>query len=251
VIALKLAEDYGLTTWIVALLDPAPIEKGTTKDKERLEIATPPRFEIPDKLRFVHHRDDTSIASSVRSRNRRRSVSPTKATPSRKIASPRKPRTGRKARTEELGSASALAQVLENGGTGESVNGDYAEGDLVRVEVNEVTETKGDTDITKTTVAVEMPAGHPELPLPESAEEMVAKAREMVAEATKADAVNGIKGKSPRKRKAAEITVDDEDEAGAADGERSAKKVKADQTLRKEKMKFRATVGIAVTLALG
>jgi hypothetical protein len=39
------SEDYGMRRWIVALLDPSPIQKGS-KDRNNTHIKLPPRFDV-------------------------------------------------------------------------------------------------------------------------------------------------------------------------------------------------------------
>ncbi|KAJ9669470.1 hypothetical protein H2201_000337 [Coniosporium apollinis] len=244
--ALKLAEEYHMLPWIVALLDPEPIEKGT-KDKDRVEISTPPRFVVPDKSGLMS-------ASSVRLRSLR-SASPSKnATPSRRIATPRKARTTRNSvkNQDATAAGTALQNAFTNGveaSKADSVRSESVDGDTVRVEVDETVETTGDTETTTTIVKVDMPAGSPELPLPESTEEMIAKAKAMVEEANRLEEnrVNGVKA---LKRKAADLEDDEDDEVGMA--VQPAKRVRTiEEELKKEKVKNKALIGLSATLAFG
>ena len=121
-----------------------------------------------------------------------------------------------------------------------------ANGETVTVNVETTVDKKGDTETTKTNVKVSMPEGTAELPLPDSPEQMIETAKKMVEEARKLD---GAKGSSGSKRKAEEL--DDDDEEG--DGElQPAKRARlAEQKLKRERVRNRALVGVAATLAIG
>ncbi|OJD40827.1 apses transcription factor [Diplodia corticola] len=247
--ALSLADEYGMKAWIVALVDPAPIEKGT-KDKGSHEISTPPKFIVPDKNQFF----PPASATTVRTRGRElRSASPSKSSP-RKIASPRKPRTTRKsAREAREGTPSALSKELEStpapSEPAESVNGEGASvgTDKVRVEVDETVTKEGEVETTTTAVKVDVPADHPELPLPQSPEEMVANARKMVEEANKAEG-----SRSAQKRKADDLSPNDEDADERSMEVQPVKKTKVlEEELRKERVRSKAFMGLSATLAIG
>ncbi len=83
--ALQLADEYGLNEWVRALLDPTEITQTPSSNKK--PIAAPPKFDLPaDKVKVP--------ASLKGSRSRgMRSVSPSKSTPARAKASPRKRQT--------------------------------------------------------------------------------------------------------------------------------------------------------------
>jgi len=233
--------------WIDALLSPEPIMKGS-KDKAINQIMTPPKFTIPSKGSIL---PPSPVQRSMRSRASR-SVSPSKiATPSRKMASPRKSRSTRSsAKTDTINDEiprSGLAMVLENGTT-ESVVSESVDEDAVRVEVTETVETNGNVETTITNVKIDMPANAPELPLPESTEDMIAKAQAMVAEASKLDGkqVNGVK---PLKRKADDIEVDEDEIAVAV---QPAKKVKVlEEQVKKDTVTRKAMFGIGALVAIG
>lgn len=270
--ALQLSEEYGMRSWIVALLDPAPIEKGT-KDRHNTHIQTPPRFDI-EKVNGTVVLPPTSTLRPTRARSSR-SVSPSKiATPSRRIASPRKPRTTRSAAksdvvtVEEIAdelSVGILQKVVENGTltesvASESVNGEVKEvetkEDAVRIEVEETVEQNGDVETTTTKVKIDVPADHPELRAPEDPAEMIAEATRMVQEATKeleetAEVPSSRVSKS--KRKAEELSVDERGEIVATE-ERPAKQAKTEtqaQQLTKERVTVRALLAIGFTVSLG
>jgi hypothetical protein len=272
-LALDLAEEYDLKPFIIALLDAAPIEKGST----RQSITSPPRFSIPED--YVTSLLPSQAPGSVRKRTLR-SASPSKiATPSgRKIASPRK-RTARKtkASVDETSSAN-LQATLENGTPsiadsteGEKlVNGTGKKGrkakelkepkepkdDSVKVIVDEATEKVGDKETIFTNVKVEMPVGKASLPLPESSEAMVAKAKEMVDAANKLEearaeaAGSPVKKRAQKKRKAEE--VEEPEDAKGEKSEPQQKKVKVVQEKqRRDKVRTRAMVGITAALGIG
>ncbi|KAK8162116.1 apses transcription factor-like protein [Phyllosticta citrichinensis] len=249
--ALKLADDYAMKAWIVALLDPEPIEKGT-KDKGSHEISTPPKFIVADKASLL------PTATNMRTRSMR-SASPSKASP-RKLASPRKPRTTRKAAKEAReGTPSALHRSVENETPaasefgGESVNGEASNttaSETVRVEVDETTQKQGEIETTTTTTAVkiDVPAEHPELPLPESPEDMIAQARRMVEEANKADGSSSIKSSLKRKADDADL---EEPEANAMEVQPVKRSKILEEELRKERVRSKAFMGLSATLAIG
>lgn len=242
--ALNLADEYGMRPWIVALLDPEPIEKGM-KDKDKHDIATPPKFVVPKDMILP-----AQGLTSMRTRNRElRSSSPTKiATPSRKIASPRKSRTTRSSnKVDGTSNASALHRQLQNGIEG-SVEPESVNGDLVTVEVDEVVEKDKDTEIVHTTVKVEVPHNHPDVTLPESAEDMVAQARRMVEEANRLEGnrVNGVKA---LKRKAEELEEDDDEVSLEVQPVKKARVL--EEELKKERVKSKALIGLSVTMAIG
>lgn len=260
--------------WIEALLDPAPIEKGA-KDKMNTHIQMPPKFDIQNATPAVLPAH--SAARSTRARSTR-SVSPSKmATPSRKIATPRKSRATRSALKpdipkpeEPLESAkavtpsSALQNIIANGASpsesaASSANGDVQEAEssaeevkegTVRVEVQTTVETNGQTETTNTNVKVDVPHSHSELPYPEDPVKMIEEAKRMVEEAQKLEAGASSEGSKLSKRKIAEVV----DEAELA-AERSSKNAKVayttEQKLTKEKVTRRALVGLGVMAAIG
>lgn len=270
--ALQLSEEYGMRTWIVALLDPASIEKGT-KDRHNTQIQTPPRFEL-EKTNGTVVLPPTSALRPTRARSSR-SASPSKiATPSRKIASPRKSRTTRSAAktdvvaTEEIGdniTVGVLQSVAENGTltesvASESVNGEVKEveskEDAVRIEVEETVEQNGEVETTTTKVKIDVPAEHPELRAPEDPAEMIAEATRMVQEATKdleASSEAASLRPSKSKRKAEELLVDENGEIDATE-ERPAKQARTEtqaQQLTKERVTVRALLALTFTVGVG
>nr|POE71966.1 hypothetical protein CFP56_11842 [Quercus suber] len=215
--ALSLADEYGIRYWIEALLDPEPITHGTNDTAKAIQ--SPPPFRAREmEAEGVNGVDKTPEKKFDGRRSTRRggsvsvrSESPTKEskikTPARKIATPRTKRgRGRPA----LGSVDEGGISLES----ESINGDAhkheetssrptSRRETVKIEVETTTtELPGDDEeVEHTKVNIEMPTGHPDLELPNDAEAMLEKARQMVREANKmeAEGVNGV-DKTPEKK---------------------------------------------------
>ncbi|CBX94017.1 hypothetical protein IAQ61_003891 [Plenodomus lingam] len=273
--ALALSEEYSMRHWIEALLDPAPIEKGN-KDKHNPAIQGPPKFDVKNaKPVTLPPYLPSPAVRSTRARSTR-SASPSKmATPSRKIATPRKPRTTRNAAKadkpddsfESATPGSALQTHIANGATpsdsaASSINGDAKEPaakpaqvqeGTFRVEVQETTETNGNVETTTTNVKLDVPHSHPELPEPEDPMKMIEEAKRMVAEAQALEAGSSAAGASSVKL--AKRRIEDVVDAAELAEERSSKAAKVayttEQKLTKEKVTRRALVGLGVMAAIG
>lgn len=242
-----MADEYGIKLWIAALLDPEPITHGTSDPKK--SIQSPPPFSLKEPVNGLGRSPEKPDGRrSTRGRSLR-SASPMKKDAStRKYATPRKTRKPRGTLKFDEEAAAIAEEAAE------SINGDLATANArqstenVKVEVETVMKPspEGDEEIESTKVNIEMPAGLPELQLPNDAQEMLAQARAMVHEAEK---INGASSSSAKgKRKAEEMVEDDEEELELL----PPKRVKAVQTeLRKEKIKRRAITGIAAGLAFG
>ncbi|CAI6275469.1 unnamed protein product [Periconia digitata] len=271
--ALILGEQYGMRTWIEALLDPTPIEKGS-KDKDNKaspRIQMPPEFDTSKLSSPPVVLAPSSTLRSTRARSTR-SASPSKvATTPRKMATPRKSRAARAAKAgsvsatnpEELldraaadAVSSALQNSIEDGATpvesiaSQSANGDVKDPETVRIEIRETIEDTGDAEVTKTNVKVDVPADYPALSEPEDPAKMIAEARKMVEAANKLENKFENTVVKAEKRKA-----DDEIEAGGSSLQRPAKlartKSTVEQKLAKEKVTRRALVGLTVMAAVG
>ncbi|KAM3065756.1 hypothetical protein ACMFMF_010686 [Clarireedia jacksonii] len=287
--ALELAEEYRILPWIKALLDNTPIDVNPTKDTTPKSIVPPPRYEPADDLSAISQPDlepgvsfNTSISTiqptetlppptPVRGRPRR-SASPSKYTSPRKIARARKPSAklsssdsavsvasknledvleGVTPITEEVKETVVTEEVKEEVKEVKEDAKEEAPEPVIKVNVDTEVEVKGDVETTHTHVQVEMPAGLPELPLPEDTEAMIAKAKEMVEVAVKSQALNGEV--TSKKRKAEETEEADEEDEAEEDIVEAvpAKKVKVESELKKERVKTRALIGLSATLAIG
>ncbi|KAL9065442.1 MAG: hypothetical protein Q9157_007468 [Trypethelium eluteriae] len=256
-VALELGTEYSMTLWIQALLDPEPVHQSPSDN-----ISSPPIFRMAKNTRTNVNgtagspkspKSDVPESTSTRPRTRR-SVSPTKiATPSRKIASPRKPRvpkgSQRGASTRET--SNALQDAIA-----ESPPALDGADDKVKVGVEtSVAIAENGEEVTNTKVKVEMPKGNSDLPLPENTEEMVRTAKEMVEEARKLDSndsgkVSGKGAGRKGKRKAEEITGAEEEgqESSSARPEKKAKiTVREHEQL---KARSKALIGLTATFTI-
>jgi len=255
--------------WVEALLDPTPIDKG--KKEITSHIQQPPEFDIENATPALLPAQ--SALRSTRARSTR-SVSPSKlATPSRKIATPRKARTTRGAMKSGLAhaedalessaskAASALQNVIANGAdddSSDSVNGDVKEVEpqseevkdgTVRIEVQETVEQNGSVETTTTNVKIDVPHNHAELPEPEDPAKMIEEAKRMVAEAQKLEAGSSSDLVKSSKRKVEEVV--DEEELVARPSKAARVAYTTEQKLTKEKVTRRALVGVGIMAAIG
>jgi hypothetical protein len=286
--ALELADEYGIRVWIKALLDPTPIVVNPKGDTTPKKISPPPTFLLaPEDLAAPNGSVGAGGRSGEALRRSRRSVSPSKiASPSKKsIATPRK----LKAKIAEEGASAAsksLQQALKSASTAEASPASSSVADKeeaavsspepkrkskakaekaekadkepkVTVQVDKEVIVEGDVETMHTHVEVEMPAGFAELPLPEDTEAMIAKAKEMVDAAVKADAeakeaaeAGPSKAVTRKSKRKAEEEAEKEEEKTEGEAP-AAKRVKVESELKKEKVRTRALIGISATLAIG
>lgn len=256
-VALELAQLYGLTDWIKALLDPADISQAPSSAKK--PIVAPPKFDMPtDKTRLPAPTTKTPRSRATRSSSPSKAV----ASPTKAKASPRKRQTKaqKEANIAHANAASATLQsALDDAASVAETEGKsevdaapasvaelppVAEEEKVRVEVAQSVELEGSTEVTHTSVTVEMPVGLPELPLPEDTEKMLETAKRMVEEAKALES----SPKASRKRKVQEPEPSDID---AELPIQPAKKAKVlEEKLKREKVRTRAVLGVTATLAI-
>ena len=252
-IAIELADDYGIVPWIHALLDPTPISP-VADDPNGKSISPPPRFKFTagDKAHFPAPNGTparSARASTPKSRGRPKAGSPEKkSSPQKSTKKPRATKAMKEANAATARDVSASLQAALDGAASiadsESVNDDK-----VKVDVETTVEKKGDTETTTTNVKIEMPKDSAELPLPENPEQMIETAKQMVDEARQLD---GQAGPSSSKRKA-EFLDDDEntDEAGDSDLQPAKRARLLEQQIKKEKVRNRALMGVAATMVIG
>ena len=231
--------------WVQALLDHAAIQQNHD-DPVKAPISPPPHFKFTanDRTHLPPPNGTPARASTPKARGRPRGGSPAKnASPAKshkkRVTKKEKEADAATARQASEALQSALDDTVSTAAPESSVDGDKA-----RVEVESVVEVKGDKETTMTNVRVEMSSK--ELQLSENPEEMIAKAKEMVEEVKK---IEGESSSGPSKRKAEELDESDD----AADNElQPAKRARLlQQALKKEKVRNRAMIGVAATLAIG
>jgi hypothetical protein len=267
--ALLLAEEYNVTPWIRALLDPAQIAVTAAPDSPPKSISAPPKFEGVKTLAQPQLAPPTPSAIPRASRSRR-SASPTKSTAKRATASPRKRATKSKIEaveviTEKRDPVSGESETKQEDIVMKTTEFEpdvvlepREEDPKVKVHVDEeVTKDSEGVETVRTVTEVEVPltAGQP--PTAEEIAQMMDAAREMV----KKDKEEASASDKKSKRKAGDISVGDEeadkaekntDEAKEdAPVSKKAKRVKTEVELRKERVKNRALLGIGATVAVG
>lgn len=239
-----------MTPWIAALLDAEEISQSPTS--ARKPIAAPPKFEMPTKMKDIRFSPPSTASKSSRSRSVR-SSSPSKNTPSRAKASPRKRQT-KKEKEANIANANAASATLQSAledavsvsdPTPAPETPDLNSVDSkVRVEVDQEVEVNGGAEVTHTNVTIEMPAGSPELPLPEDTEKMLETAKKMVEEAKALEASPKIS----RKRKVEEVEPSDVDAELPIQPAKRAKVL--EEKYKRERVRTRAVFGVAASLAV-
>lgn len=231
-------------------MDETPVYVG---NDEKKAISPPPKFI------FTANNNKVSLPppslTPARGRGRPRAASPGKTPGHKGLASPRKGRAKKEAKdAKDTKDANAISAKEANASLQASLDSaasradtESVDGDKVTVEVDSAIEVNGDIETTHTKVRVQMPANSPDLPLPENTEEMIAKAKEMVEAARK---LEGESSSSASKRKAAEI--DDEEDVEKDAQLQPAKKARLlELEVRKQRVRQRALMGVAATLAIG
>ncbi|KAL2006217.1 hypothetical protein VTN00DRAFT_9871 [Thermoascus crustaceus] len=282
ILALELAKEYRMYDWVRALLDSRDIVQSPSSAKK--QITPPPKFEMPP----LETTTQLQPPAASRTRSRR------SASPSKKVASPRKPRQTRATKEASAAASSAASATLQSAldtaastadsesvdGTAElngEVNGEEraaeesekkaetrskskkaaatAADEKVKVDVEKSVDAGKDVEATQTTVSVEMPVSLPEAPPAEDTEQMIAKAKEMVEEASKlqqAEAETAEASSSPnaaKKRKSDDLVEGEEQTADTPAQPTKRARVLEDK-LKRERVRNRALVGVTATLAL-
>ncbi|KAI4254571.1 MAG: hypothetical protein LQ352_003010 [Teloschistes flavicans] len=245
--ALDLAKDYNMAPWVAALLDPAPVSKGS--ENMTKSITPPPKYVFTANDQTFLPPPASRGSTPARSRGRPRNGSPAK---SDKAASPRKQRATKASKAENAANAKAAAAVLqdtlaEDTKTNAVSTRAKGEENVVKLELSEITEVNGNIETTTTNVKLDLPGGMAaDVPPQEMTQELMREAQAMVEETRK---LEGGSSKVSRKRKAEEL--DDSDEEGDDELQPAKKARMAKQELKKERVKNRALVGMAFTLAVG
>lgn len=282
--ALILGKEYGVETWVRALLDPADILPSTSNNSDSPEkkISAPPKF--------VFRATTPTAPKSARSTRGRRSASPSKATSKRVPASPRKSsaRLARLTASQSENEASGSSRkpsltpgdipVLAPGGPlkAEDVKREPAEVDTmslletveeeprIKVNIQEDNKTDGDgTEAEEIQFEMEVPSAVGEVDLnAQDGQRMLEEARKMVAAAKAAETLSSqpTAAKSTKlKRKADDFEFDysvseehvNGGEAPVVARQSRAKRAKTTIEAKKDKVRHRALWGISLTLLVG
>ncbi|OBT57548.1 hypothetical protein VE04_02962 [Pseudogymnoascus sp. 24MN13] len=282
--ALELADEYGIRVWIKALLDPTPIVVNPKGDTTPKKISPPPTFLLapedlaaptgteekqeerePEQDREPAEEDNRYPAKAEAAEGclRRTSASASSTSLQQALKSATKPEgspSSSSVAEKEDETASPEPKRKSKAAKAEVAKASAAKTDSekepkVIVQVDKEVTIEGDVETTHTHVEVEMPAGFAELPLPEDTEAMIAKAKEMVEAAVKADeaakeaaeaAAGPSKPAAKKVKRKAEEEAEKENE-GAAPPTRAT----VESGLKKEKVRARALIGISATLAIG
>lgn len=269
--------------WVRALLDPTDIVQSPSSAKKH--ISPPPKFELPPIELSIQLQPPASRTRGRRSASPSKIVSPSKKTSSPRKS--RQTRAVKEAAVAATNAANASLQsaldtaastvdaesVNETVETNGEVNGEEKEvaveetkreskykirarkavppatDEKVKIDVESTTEVVDEVETTQTTVSVEMPALLPDLPPAEDTEQMIARAKEMVEEATKLQQDEGESSAASKKRKSDEVE-DEEDEKTDTPAQPTKKAKVLEEKLRKERVRNRALVGVTATLAL-
>ncbi|OQD76455.1 hypothetical protein PENDEC_c004G01168 [Penicillium decumbens] len=116
----------------------------------------------------------------------------------------------------------------------------------VEVEITETAEATPKGKTSQTTVSLDVPISLPEVPSAAETEDMITKAKEMVADAIKDQSKGSSSVKVTKKRK-----PEEDDEETAAESAQRAKKAKVlEEKLKRERVRNRALFGVSAAFAL-
>jgi len=268
--ALILAEEYGMTIWIEALLDNQPV---SPSDRKRNITAPPPFYKdgVVPPVTAADLAPPPYLATANTSARRRSTRS---ASPAKRVQSPRKVRlnkanaltkehplkgeplvfNGLRGKSEtsveednEAVATTTITTTEETVATTETTVEEVTtkKEPTVKVEIDNIHQTNGDLEIEKTRVKVEYPHDEAKfLPIPETTEDLMAKAKAMVEESRKLDIEVPTK-----KRKAEEPADESTGDDGFTPPQVKRSRVLEEQ-LKKEKIKSRALIGLSIGLTL-
>ena len=234
----------------MALLDDSEVAEVKNPDDLTKSISPPPKFNF--KANDIKHLPPPNIRNPTpRGRGRPRASSPSKNGTTKTSSTPRKPRSTKASNAANAAIAREATNSLQNpmDNAASVADSESVDGERVIVEVESNVQVNGAGETTTTNVKIEMPTGSAELPLPQSPEEMIEKAKEMVAEARKIEGESSSKSKSLKRK--AKVLDDSDDEAADSELQPAKKARILSQELKKERVRKRALIGVVATLAIG
>lgn len=278
-LALELAEEYGITRWILALLDPSEV----TAVHEDKSVNAPPKFVFSAENKLSIGRASGASTTTTKGRGRK-AGSPVKSATSAGAAAGAKSASPKKRTTKAVKEANAAAarQASENlqavlattaktaSIADSNVTSEAAElqtdedAQKAIVSVKTAVEVSNGVETTHTNVQVKLPPGSPELPLGQTTEEMIEQAKAMVEAAAKIEGVAATPAApaaTTKKGKRKAETLDAADAEDAATGSPVTEVVREvhvakrprlhEQEVRRQKVRTRALVGVAASIAIG
>ncbi|KAJ5713398.1 uncharacterized protein N7483_010579 [Penicillium malachiteum] len=289
--ALELSREYQMYDWVRALLDPADIVQSPASAKKQItpppkfelpgeepslargrsrrsvspsktspiKKSVSPRKSRQPRLKEVPSTPSTSAAndslqkalevtaSAVETESVNDIIETVEETEVKTVASPEKKR-GRKPKKVVPETEEETEQTKEDKSEekAEKKQKDTSASELV-IEKTPIVEP----EVAQTTISLDMPILLPEVPSAKETEDMIAKAKEMVEDAIKTQAADGVPADPSvtitKKRKPEE----DDDEETEAEAAQRAKKAKVlEEKLKRERVRNRALFGVSAAFAL-
>lgn len=283
--ALELAREYQMYDWVRALLDPTDIVQSPSSAKKQItpppKFDLPEDDHTPSQRRSRRSVSPSKKSVSPRKSRNARSAKDVPSTPSTAAAnnslqealsitanmesdekepkliateeievktteSPKKKgRKSKKAAEAEEEKENEKEAKKEEKKTEKKKKKEAKEKET-DVEVTETTEATPKGKTSQTVVSLDMPISLPEVPSAAETEDMIAKAKEMVADAIKGQSEGSSSAKVTKKRK-----PEEDDEETAAESAQRVKKAKVlEDKLKRERVRNRALFGVSAAFAL-
>ncbi|KAJ5194799.1 uncharacterized protein N7498_008237 [Penicillium cinerascens] len=284
--ALELAREYQMYDWVRALLDPTDIVQSPSSAKKQItpppKFDLPEDDHTPSQRRSRRSVSPSKKSLSPRKSRNSKSAKDVPSTPSTAAAnnslqealsitanmeseekeskliaaeeievktteSPKKKgRKSKKAAEAEEEKENEKEAKKEEKKTEKKKKKKEAKEKETEVEVTETTEATPKGKTSQTIVSLDTPISLPEVPSAAETEDMIAKAKEMVADAIKGQSEGSSSAKVTKKRK-----PEEDDEETAAESAQRVKKAKVlEDKLKRERVRNRALFGVSAAFAL-